>query len=175
MRERPYPGMTLMLDAKLGGYDEALGFAPDLTKLVPVLDPPADNAQEHAPQGDHLSLHHTTPVTLADHLREIEQEATELTDSLGLSDEDKGCVKLAARWHAVGKSHPAFQTMLLLSMGDEAGPWGDTLLAKDSGSGRRTTPSAMRSGRSVRDVISDTNWPRCSPGSTKWGTKKTRT
>nr|WP_256091676.1 CRISPR-associated helicase Cas3' [Candidatus Thiosymbion oneisti] len=138
MRERPHPGMILMLDAKLGGYDEALGFAPDRTQpveQVPRSETPTDKAQTDAFQGEHLSLNRI-PVTLADHLGEVEREATELTDSLGLSDEDKRRVKLAARWHDVGKSHPAFQSMLLYAMGDDAGRWGDTLLAKGSGSGR---------------------------------------
>ncbi len=137
MRERPHPGMILMLDAKLGGYDEALGFAPDRTQPVepvPRSETPADKAQTDAFQGEHLSLNRI-PVTLVDHLGQVERKAIELTDALGLSERDKRRVELAGRWHDVGKSHPAFQTMLLLSMGDEAGRWGDTLLAKGSGSG----------------------------------------
>lgn len=135
MRERAHPGMTLMLNAKRGGYDRALGFAPDQTKPVPVLEAPADNAQEDAFPGEHLSLNRT-PVTLVDHLRQIEREAARLADSLGLSEQDARNLRLASRWHDVGKAHPAFQTMLLLSMGNDAGRWGDILLAKGSGSGR---------------------------------------
>lgn len=145
LRERPHPGMTLMLDAKLGGYDTKLGFSPDYKEPVPKPEPPDENAQELEPPDenawentfpdDRLSLNRP-PVTLGAHLGEVEREAAELTDSLGLSEQDQRRVGLAGRWHDVGKSHPAFQTMLLYAMGDKAGPWGDTLLAKGSGSGR---------------------------------------
>lgn len=134
-REPIHPGMTLMLAAESGGYDNRLGFAPELTGPVPVLESPADNAQENSSQGEHLSLNRT-PVSLADHLRRVEQKATRLTKALDLPEQDKGRVALASRWHDIGKAHPAFQNMLLFSMGGEARPWVGTLLAKSSGSGK---------------------------------------
>jgi CRISPR-associated endonuclease/helicase Cas3 len=135
LREPPHPGMTLMLDAHSGGYDSALGFSPEQAKPVPVLTTSGPEAQQDAFQGEHLNMKRT-PVTLADHLRQCEQEASRLAASLALADRDRRAVELADRWHDVGKAHPAFQTMLLLSMGDAAGPWGSCPLAKGSGSGR---------------------------------------
>lgn len=135
LRQPPHPGMTLMLDADAGGYDDALGFAPEQMGSVTVLPTQGLEGQQDAFQGEHLNLNRP-PVPLADHLSECHREASLLAVSLALRDRERRIIELADLWHDVGKAHPAFQTMLLLGMGDDAGRWASHLLAKGSGSGR---------------------------------------
>lgn len=110
---RPYkdnlrPGMTLLLRADDGGYDTQLGFVADSKKPVMALPPAAPPARESY-NGDGRS-DTAIPIELPDHLAHVAQAAQTLCDSLGETD---SAVVRAALWHDVGKSHPAFQAMLL--------------------------------------------------------------
>lgn len=108
-REKPRPGLVLMLDARLGGYDVALGFSPDQIKTpVPTLDVAALGSNDETYAGDHLS-YQNRPVELSAHLGHVEAEVRKLAGALGLSVDDAEAVARAARWHDVGKSHLVFQ------------------------------------------------------------------
>ncbi len=104
------PGMTLMLNAAVGGYTPLLGFAPESRALVPVIAAPARGSLiEEAYDDDHRSLLQV-PVTLPRHLADVESEARALCETLNV--EEAQVVTRAARWHDVGKAHEAFQSML---------------------------------------------------------------
>src|SRR5690606_5446003 len=55
---------------------------------------------------------HSQWKTIAYHSQEVAQEAESICTALGLPDEMKKLLDIAARWHDVGKAHPAFQGML---------------------------------------------------------------
>ncbi|MGH8525727.1 MAG: helicase-related protein, partial [Gammaproteobacteria bacterium] len=104
------PGMTLMLNAGVGGYTPQLGLVPDSKAVVPLIDrPPKNSPTEEAFDDDHRSLQQI-PVTLRRHLADVESEASRLCEALKV--EEAHAAIRAARWHDVGKAHEAFQSML---------------------------------------------------------------
>ncbi|MBA2591818.1 MAG: type I-U CRISPR-associated protein Csx17 [Pseudomonadota bacterium] len=104
------PGMTLMLNAGVGGYTPQLGLAPESKAVVPVIDAPEhDSPTEEAFDDDHRSLLQV-PVRLPRHLADVEGEASALCETLKV--EESQAIIRAARWHDVGKAHEAFQSML---------------------------------------------------------------
>jgi len=121
------PGMTLMLDARLGGYDMALGFDAGSVSGVEPLEAEAQRSEAHdAESTSYLGR----AVTLDTHLRDVHGAALTLSAALGVEDE---AVALAALWHDVGKAHPAFQYMLV---GEDENP--SAPLAKSASSSRRS-------------------------------------
>lgn len=114
----PRPGMTLLLRAADGGYDEAVGFDAGHRKPpVPVV-PHAE-----APKGSFVSDDLTQIgrwVSLPQHLFDAARMAHELCEdlapepdrSLGNHNELARAVIRAARWHDLGKAHEAFQCAL---------------------------------------------------------------
>ncbi len=104
------PGMTLMLNAIVGGYTPQLGLAAESRAVVPVIAAPAkESLTEEAYDDDHRSLLQV-PVTLPRHLADVESEASALCEILKVGEAH--AVIRAARWHDVGKAHEAFQSML---------------------------------------------------------------
>ncbi|GAB4176107.1 MAG: hypothetical protein Fur0039_18990 [Rhodocyclaceae bacterium] len=104
----PRPGMTLLMRAKDGGYDPILGFWAESREPVSPL-PPATIPPDEAYSEDWRSARQF-PVELPTHLTDVAQAAQTLCACL---NETEPAVIRAARWHDAGKSHPAFQTMLL--------------------------------------------------------------
>lgn len=127
--EKMRPGMTLLLRARDGGYDPELGFMADSKKAVNV-PPTAITPPDESYNGDSRSIQ-TKPIGLPEHLNHVAEAAKRLCDNLG---EDEAAVVRAARWHDVGKSHPAFQAMLLANPGGNIGP--ERLWAKSDAGGR---------------------------------------
>jgi CRISPR-associated endonuclease/helicase Cas3 len=110
-REAPRPGLVLMLDAELGGYDVRFGFAPDQIKEpVPVLTEMA-TATTESYDGDHRSLQ-ARPVLLTAHLGHVEEAARNIAAALGLMPEDTEAIARAGRWHDVGKAHEVFRATM---------------------------------------------------------------
>ncbi|MGQ0571467.1 MAG: type I-G CRISPR-associated helicase/endonuclease Cas3g, partial [Armatimonadota bacterium] len=104
------PGMTLMLNAAVGGYTPQVGLVPESKAVVPVIGlPEKQSLTEEAFDDDHRSLLQV-PVTLPRHLADVESEASGLCKTLKV--EEAHAVIRAARWHDVGKAHEAFQSML---------------------------------------------------------------
>ncbi len=130
-KDSPRPGMTLLLRAQEGGYDPELGFMADSGKAVTAM-PPAASPSRESYNGDGRS-DTAIPVLLPDHLAHVTQAARALCDKL---DEGEAAVVRAARWHDVGKSHPAFQTMLLANPASTMSP--EQLWAKSDFGGRAT-------------------------------------
>lgn len=110
--DRLRPGMVLMLAAEAGGYRADLGFDPDAKGRT---DPVENNDQVPVPRevydGDPRSIHdHEVP--LSTHLEEVEEAARQLCTTLALTGAESEAIARAARWHDVGKTHPAFDSML---------------------------------------------------------------
>lgn len=135
VRARPgdlYPGLQLMLPTTAGGYDEELGF--DLSAKAPVQAVgPSTASSPESTSSDGGSR--GAWVELTSHLRRVEERTDEIAASAGLDAPIVDLLRLAARWHDVGKAHPVFQDDLLRDRPDAADRAG-TLWAKSEG-GRR--------------------------------------
>ena len=125
------PGMTLLLRAAEGGYYPESGFLAKADQPVPVLvqETPAETAfdDDRRSQIGHA-------VTLEQHLADVRDEAQELCAAVGEQSHADSVIR-AAQWHDVGKSHRAFQTMLLLN-DEQAGNKEGVLWAKGVANGR---------------------------------------
>ena len=111
------PGRIVCVAASCGGYRVDCGFDPESSQVVPVVASvevraetqslyEADNQQD----GENLSVNEWK--TIACHSREVADFALELARQLSLSEGLAKILALAAQWHDVGKSHPAFQGAL---------------------------------------------------------------
>lgn len=128
---QPRPGMTLLFQVKAGGYDLELGFKADSAQPVTPLPPPATSPEEN--YGDDHRSRQQSPVLLADHLSAVQQAARDLCAALSEGNHVAPII-LASLWHDVGKSHPAFQTMLLAAIANVEAEY--QLWAKSTGKGR---------------------------------------
>ncbi len=138
LRDRARPGLVLMLDVRLGGYDTRLGFDPDQHKLpVPVLTPIMPEPTADAYDGDPRSRQNR-PVELVVHLTDVEQEVRGLATAFGLASADVEAAARAGRWHDVGKAHEVFRATLTAcgEMTEQA----DRLWAKSPCRGRHARP-----------------------------------
>lgn len=114
------PGQTLMLDASLGGYDSLLGFLARSRQAVEVLPGPMESELEPPESSDsdpRSFIGRAVPLT--EHLNNVHKAAIQLCAELGVDEAATTAVVEAARWHDVGKAHPAFQNMLRGSMAKE--------------------------------------------------------
>lgn len=117
--ERLRPGMGLLLDIEVGGYDPELGFVGDRSAR-PVK--PANAAEQNPPgddtdsggttEGDKLSLEgYEQAVPLDRHLLHVETIVKTIAQKLVSEDEAKRLAR-AARWHDLGKAYEPFQKLL---------------------------------------------------------------
>jgi CRISPR-associated endonuclease/helicase Cas3 len=106
----PRPGMTLLLRAADGGYDEAIGF--DVTHKKPPVSvialemPLPENAF-----GEDWRSQQNKPVALTDHLGHVATHAEKLCTAIGETSR-KGSVVRAGRWHDLGKAHTVFDATM---------------------------------------------------------------
>lgn len=113
-----HPGLVLMLDVMAGGYSERFGFMTSIAKAVtPVEDATSVNVPET--YGDDWRSQTAKAVELSSHLVDAEDVAEKLCNSLGDVEEKESIVR-AARWHDVGKAHPAFQSTMYNCQLEEA-------------------------------------------------------
>ena len=116
-REAPWPGLTLLVDVRAGGYREDLGFTGDRKHFPLPVAPPEAHDRMAAPGLAEESDGHDEdprsetghPVSLADHLRHVTREVSGLCEALGLDEATRALVTRAARWHDLGKAHEVFQ------------------------------------------------------------------
>ena len=134
-----HPGMTLMLDAKRGGYSEETGWDVSVKEAVKVIGDSGGESED----GQGLDPNSTSQgrwVTLSRHSRHVEREVDKVLDAAsGWFDDPRirKAVRVAALHHDVGKAHEAFQKMLRVSLPEgEAVPDQDKHMAKSPGNGR---------------------------------------
>ena len=130
-----YPGMTLMLDSKRGGYSPDTGW--DVSSKAPVTVVESDGEPEDGQSSEPTNTNRKRWVTLSDHSRNVEREARAILDALSqhIADPaDCAAVALAALYHDAGKAHDAFQKML--RHGREDAPGDGIQLAKSKGRGK---------------------------------------
>jgi CRISPR-associated endonuclease/helicase Cas3 len=105
------PGMVLLLRVSSGGYEDRIGWTGKATDR-PTPHPPALGEAEELEGMDDEKR--GKPVPLTQHLTDVATAATQLQEQFSNFSKEIpwDCIIAAARWHDVGKSHPAFQTML---------------------------------------------------------------
>lgn len=108
------PGRVVCVASAVGGYRTDRGFDPGWTQSVePVpdvqlsADAGAQSGAEASQDADDLSI--ARWKTIAFHGDEAVALADQLATSLDLPERVRNVLHLAAQWHDVGKSHPAFQ------------------------------------------------------------------
>ena len=131
-----YPGMTLMLDSKRGGYSSEVGWDVSIKDAVEAIR--GDSGEPEDGQGlDPNSISQRRWVTLSRHSRNVEEEVDKVMDVASGWFGDPGireAVRVAALHHDVGKAHCAFQVMLRKD--GECPPEEGVLLAKSKGNGK---------------------------------------
>ncbi|MCH8853807.1 MAG: CRISPR-associated endonuclease Cas3'' [Planctomycetes bacterium] len=110
------PGCIVCVDVTCGGYSPSVGFAPGSQELVSVVvsvDAETDTESSRLEQSDNRQDGEPLSIsewkTIAYHSSEVVQLVAELATALMLPNEITRILALAARWHDIGKSHPAFQ------------------------------------------------------------------
>ena len=150
-RDEPWPGMTLLVDTRAGGYDESLGFTGDSKHVpTPVAGSPHITVASASPSGADEDSHDEDPrsaigvrVPLTDHLEHVATEAEALCRALDVDTETRGAIVRAARWHDLGKAHAVFQDTMRRGLPQlDAG--GDRLLAKTVGKNVRHARAFFR-------------------------------
>jgi CRISPR-associated endonuclease/helicase Cas3 len=103
------PGMTLRLWAQQGGYSTNLGWTGDPTDrpglVVAAERPPERLTGDPGSRGPHW-------VSLSDHTADVVAETEHLVKELELADEDGAALRVAARWHDVGKASPRWDAAI---------------------------------------------------------------
>lgn len=135
----PWPGVTLLTDVTMGGYDEMSGFT-GAPKDVPmplvskeeatasrILDAHGGGEAEGHDEDPRSGI--GVPVPLTDHLGHVAEEAEALCDALEVDPHTHAVVVRAARWHDLGKAHEVFQDTMRRGL-DGREITGDVLLAK---------------------------------------------
>ena len=109
--KRLTPGMTVLLEAREGGYTVERGWVGKSQSVEPVpIVPEATDplvGSSFSPDADDLSA--APWKTIQTHGRETEKEARILCAVLGIPQELARIIMLAGRWHDVGKGHDVFQ------------------------------------------------------------------
>lgn len=107
--DRVHPGLTILLRAGDGGYNEERGLDPKSKHPVAVLPaPPAPAHEDRQYDGDPESELGRW-YGLQEHSGDVASEAEQLCDALGLAGVSKEAVTTAGRWHDLGKAHPVWQ------------------------------------------------------------------
>lgn len=129
------PSAVIVLDATRGGYLPERGFAPrsgtpvDPLSVAQVVPDAVDTDPHSSGAGGW--------VPLAEHLGDVEREATGLLEALGslpgLPQVLREAASLAGRYHDLGKAHPTFLLSLETANPDQPPP-GDGPWAKSPGS-----------------------------------------
>jgi CRISPR-associated endonuclease/helicase Cas3 len=105
------PGMTVMLQGNVGGYDKSVGWSGDVDDRLNDLPPPGSGRTLR----DDRRAESGAWSRLASHLSDARREAERLCTALGLQDEDaklhliRTSVVEAAGLHDIGKAHPNWQ------------------------------------------------------------------
>ncbi len=138
---RPFPQSVVLLDRTVGGYRPDLGWTGKPTHQPGDDAHPAaatgPRAGDDADDADPWTTGAGAFVDLATHLDDVVEAVHALSAALPGWQVPWDTLSTAARWHDLGKVHPAFQSMLMHHLETDAaerdhGPW-----AKSDGQGRR--------------------------------------
>jgi CRISPR-associated endonuclease/helicase Cas3 len=121
------PGLVLLIDAKGGGYDPALGWWPQAEEVTPVPALPAGQPPNEGYDGDQMTVAGSF-AGLRQHLADVGAELETLLGLLPPEGAVLTALRQAAQWHDVGKAHPHFQAHLLQALPPDdrrrtEGPW----------------------------------------------------
>lgn len=113
-REELRPGVVVLVDAAVGGYDPRRGFDPGSRAPAPPLPLVVADRQERADAAEEQDdLSQAAWQTIGFHGGAVADELAALLGGLGplgqAGAELGALLRLAARWHDLGKAHPAFQ------------------------------------------------------------------
>ncbi|QDT05860.1 CRISPR-associated endonuclease/helicase Cas3 [Rubripirellula lacrimiformis] len=111
-RESLLPGRIVCVAASAGGYTTVQGFTPNASDAVPVVEhngTELDAVDEADNEHDGEALSFSEWKTIACHSDEVIEAVARMAEQLQFPPNLTRILKLAARWHDVGKSHPAFQ------------------------------------------------------------------
>ena len=131
LTEDPWPGLTLLVDCRAGGYSEQLGFTgnskhvPEPVAITELLDPDGEAEGHDEDPRSEIGV----PVSLSAHLGHAAMEADFLCKVLNADADTHAAVVRAARWHDLGKAHEVFQDSMRRGLGDGATN-GHEILAK---------------------------------------------
>lgn len=109
-RDRLFPGMILLANARTGGYTEELGWDPASKRPVPVV-----STQRDRPESDSSNISsETSRQSLFDHTTRVYEEMTRLIAALPHLEiaEHSSDLLLAAIKHDWGKAHDVMQRTL---------------------------------------------------------------
>lgn len=109
--DRLRPGLILMIAAEAGGYRADLGFSAETKDAVAPLSNASVETEPEAYDGDPRSLL-MNAVPLPQHLADAQTEAERLCNALNITGQDRDAIVMADRWHDVGKTHEAMDSML---------------------------------------------------------------
>jgi CRISPR-associated endonuclease/helicase Cas3 len=108
-RKDLWPGQTVLVDVAVGGYDPLLGWDPTARKPFPLVGAEEASLQEQADSGqDQEELSEADWQTVGFHGGAVAAELERIAGGL-VPPELLALLRLAARWHDLGKTHPAFQ------------------------------------------------------------------
>lgn len=102
------PGMLLMLEARQGGYDAQLGWTGKRGDVVHDVPPPGQGRAWDDEQDTEAGYW----ASLTSHLSDAGDSARLLVEALDLPETLSRAVFDAARFHDLGKAHPAWQAAL---------------------------------------------------------------
>lgn len=105
----PRPGMTLLLRAADGGYDEYIGFDAGAKKAVSVI--PIENIVLEENYGEDRRSQQLKPIVLSDHLGHVAAHVRALCNALDETTHAEALIR-AGRWHDVGKVHKVFDATM---------------------------------------------------------------
>ena len=110
------PGMTLLCAASNGGYSVELGWTGAEQDRPTVAESP-ENPQNNSNKTDASSLTDHGWCELDRHLADVEAAAREICRKLSIEPSLAEPLLLAARWHDIGKSLPAWQEAVKRAIG----------------------------------------------------------
>lgn len=111
------PGLMIMLDASLGGYNVEMGFVPDETGTVTVVMKAGVTKVSYDYDED-LSTVERSFVTIKQHSQDVLNVAHELCDLLP-GDWPRDDLLDAAKSHDIGKAHQVFQETMVRQIREE--------------------------------------------------------
>lgn len=126
--ERLFPGLAVLVDVSVGGYERDSGFTREKTDVPTSLE--THGPSPDSDEADRLTFDAADYVTLKLHAEDTAEEMEKLLGELTsvTSAFETSALVDAARWHDTGKAHQAFQDLLIenLPPGDSrrtGGPW----------------------------------------------------